>query len=308
MKVAVSESMIALLESIIDYAGLFPPAQLDMARTVQNYARYIAGDEQWMLGRLIVPVARLAEFEQHANGLLPSQGGDDGDEPWQISALTAAASDPNQLAADLDSIAAFNARHVSPASSLAVIDTIELKAVTADEIESALDLMPDDLFPFFELPIERDPRGLIAALADADAGAKVRTGGTMPSAYPQPSHLARFISACVTADVPFKATAGLHHPLRHFSKTVNTDEFGFLNVFMAGCLASVHQLDAARVQEILEESAIERFTFADDFAAWGNLQASVEDIGVARGDVAVSFGSCSFDEPIHDLRELKLLP
>ena len=33
----------ALLTESIDYAGLFPPAGLDMASAVENYARYRAG-------------------------------------------------------------------------------------------------------------------------------------------------------------------------------------------------------------------------------------------------------------------------
>ena len=33
-----------LLHASIDYAGLFPPAQLDMTTAVENYARYLASD------------------------------------------------------------------------------------------------------------------------------------------------------------------------------------------------------------------------------------------------------------------------
>ena len=37
----------ALLTGSIDYAGLFPPAGLDMASAVENYARYRAGPDAW---------------------------------------------------------------------------------------------------------------------------------------------------------------------------------------------------------------------------------------------------------------------
>jgi hypothetical protein len=72
------DSMRALLSRLIDYAGLFPPAKLDMATTISNYARYREGDDAWMLGRLIVPASRLDEFEEAAQTALrqPPSGAD----------------------------------------------------------------------------------------------------------------------------------------------------------------------------------------------------------------------------------------
>lgn len=316
------ESIKILLGSVVDYAGLFPPAKLDMASTVRNYARYLQSDESWMLGRLIVPVARLEEFEREfadvlnekpspsgrglgegVYGVVPLPQGEGSSEPWQISALTAAASDVNQLESDLARIEQFNERY----DERAVIDVVELKTETAAAIDGALDRIPEDLFAYFELPIERDPRGLISALADAEAGAKVRTGGVTADAYPSPEQLARFITACAAADVPFKATAGLHHPLRHYSDAVKTKEFGFLNVFMAGCLIMSHDVDEATLRRVLEEESIESFSFSDTGASWRNLRLTLDDIQSARESFAVSFGSCSFDEPVEDLRHLKLL-
>ena len=52
----------ALLNELIDYAGLFPPASLDMQAAVRNYAAYQMSDEAWMLGRFVVPAQRLSEF------------------------------------------------------------------------------------------------------------------------------------------------------------------------------------------------------------------------------------------------------
>jgi hypothetical protein len=55
----IAESVTALLANIIDYAGLFPPASLDMATTVANYASHLGSEDAWLLERLIVPAARL---------------------------------------------------------------------------------------------------------------------------------------------------------------------------------------------------------------------------------------------------------
>jgi len=294
-----SPALTALVSNLIDYAGLFPPASLDMATTVTNYAEFVSGDDAWMLERLIVPVARLDEFEAAAAGKLP---GDD-DDPWPISALTAV----DRLDEDLARIASFNEQYASVESGGAVIDTIELRAESADAMDQALDKIPEEIFPFFEIPIDVDPRGLLAALVGGDAGAKVRTGGVTPDLYPPVEHVARFIAGCASADVPFKATAGLHHPLRHRNETVGVMELGFLNVFVAATLALHQDLAVADIQSVLEETTIDAFTFDGRSLRWRDRELTDEEIDDARLTFAVSFGSCSFDEPRADLRTLGLL-
>ncbi len=301
----ISGSLHALLTGIIDYAGLFPPAALSMTETVRNYARYLHGKDQWMLARLIVPAGRLDEFETvagEANALPDSAAA----EPWRISALVAAAGDPG-LGEGLRRVERFNHDHADPANGLAVINTIELRAEATGAIEGALDMLPDDLFAFFELPIEEDPRGLVTALTGSDAGAKVRTGGLKPDALPEPEHLARFIAACAAADVPFKATAGLHHPLRHHSGTVDADEFGFINVFAAAALARAGVSDLAVLREVLVETSIEPFEFAADRLTCCGHVLPLDLIEDVRQSFAISYGSCSFEEPLEDLRTLNLL-
>src|SRR5260370_40868899 len=64
-----------LLRDLIDYAGLFPPASLAMASSVANYDTYSQSEWNWILGRFIVPVARLGEFEEAFAGWpTPSPG------------------------------------------------------------------------------------------------------------------------------------------------------------------------------------------------------------------------------------------
>ena len=57
-----SPSLRALLHGIIDYAGLFPPANLPLDQAVRNYARYCTEPDSWMLGRFVCPVTELAEL------------------------------------------------------------------------------------------------------------------------------------------------------------------------------------------------------------------------------------------------------
>jgi len=300
-----------MLEGILDYAGLFPPAKLDMAPTVRNFDAYRRGPDAWFLGRLVVPVARLAEFELAAESLLPASGppGDD-DDAWPITALTApagVAEANDQFARDLDLIAAFNERHAAPGAGSAIIDCIEVRAASSVEIDRAIDLVPDDLFPYFELSASADPRGLIATLAGLDAGAKIRTGGVTADAHPSPEEVARFIVACSGAEVPFKATAGLHHPLRHSEASVGCRQHGFLNVFVGAALVWHGKIDERAFAELLAEESATALTLRDDAISWRSTHVSAGELRATRDAFAHSFGSCSFDEPLADLRAMRAL-
>lgn len=300
---AIPPSLRALLANIIDYAGLFPPAALPLSDVVKKFANYVECPDAWMLGRLILPTAKLEEFETLTVGLLPR---DEAAEPWRISALVKSAS-PDDLDPALQRIDAFNRAHAEPGNGRAVVETIELKAVSAAQIDAALDAMPDALFPFFEIASDRDPRGMIATLPGSEAGAKLRTGGVTPDLYPTVDNVTRFIQCCAVAGVPFKATAGLHHPLRHRNTAVGADEFGFLNVFIGACAAKLADIDVRQLTELLAEASIDAFTFADDAITWQDVTLDAASIDDCRDTFAISFGSCSFDEPRDDLRDLKLL-
>lgn len=293
-----------LMNSIIDYAGLFPPAKLDMATTVRNYARYRQGEDAWMLGRIIVPVSRLAEFEQAADNLLVRSDRDE--DFWMISALAAGLGEPG-FTADLDAIDAFNERHGDGSAGAVMIDTIETRARNSDEIERGLDAVGEGLFTFVELPIEKDCRGLIAALSGRYGGAKVRTGGVTAEAYPGTEDLAGFLVSCAAADVPFKATAGLHHAMRHQSEQPACMSHGFLNVFLAAIAAWHGRASRDEVRGILDEQSPGFFRFEDDMVRFGRFEFDNDVVAQGRERFALSFGSCSFDEPLEDLRTNRLL-
>ena len=60
-------SLRALLSGVVDYAGLFPPAQLPLDQAIRNYARYRQEADAWMLGRFVIPVSRLLEWDAFAD-------------------------------------------------------------------------------------------------------------------------------------------------------------------------------------------------------------------------------------------------
>ncbi len=306
------QSLRDLLSCLIDYAGLFPPAALDMPATARKYAEYRESEYRWALGRFVVPVARLDEFEQAVEGILPTgglDGGWEGNDFWRLSALGGA-----DLSSDLNRIADFNKKYATSDSSsgMAMIDTIEIKAGRPAEIEDAMKLTPAKLTPYFEIPISEDPTQLIKRIAETEARAKARTGGVTADAFPSPFNLARFIKICAEEDVPFKATAGLHHPLRSVNKLTYAPDsasammHGFLNVFLAAAFAQ-NGMDIDRLVELLEEKSPEAFHFDSGGVTWRGEMVVRGHLRNSRNLLAIAFGSCSFEEPIEDLKKIGLL-
>jgi hypothetical protein len=291
-----------LLSGLIDYAGLFPPAALDMPAATRKYAEYRESEYNWALGRFVVPVARLDEFEKAVVGILPN-GGWEGNEFWRLSALGGA-----DLSSDLNRIAEFNQK---PAGA-AIIDTIEIKAGQPADIEKAMTLMPAKLAPYFEIPISDDPTELIKSVTETEARAKVRTGGVTADAFPSSVNLARFIKICAEEDVPFKATAGLHHPLRSVNKLTYAPDsatammHGFLNVFLAAAFAQ-NGMEVDRLIELLEEKSSDAFQFDSGGVTWRDEMIVRGQLRNSRNLLAIAFGSCSFEEPIEDLKKIGLL-
>jgi len=141
------------------------------------------------------------------------------------------------------------------------------------------------------------------------AFAKVRTGGLTADAIPMPFEIAGFLCEAAGRRVPFKATAGLHHPIRgghaltYAADSPHAIMHGFVNVFVAAAFAW-HGVDRATVISVLQECDPQSFEFLDDALTWRGRHLKTEQIAAARRDFAHSFGSCSFEEPISDLKAL----
>src|SRR5687767_279114 len=128
------KSLHILLRSSIDYAGLFPPAGLDMSRAVRNYAEYLSGPHAWALGRFVLPASRIEEFEAAAADLLPR---DAAASPWRIAALLG-----GDAAADVHEIGELNCRHAAEGAGAVTADVVEAKADSPDAVGRLLSRMP----------------------------------------------------------------------------------------------------------------------------------------------------------------------
>ncbi|MBM2841014.1 MAG: hypothetical protein HW412_1542, partial [Bacteroidetes bacterium] len=195
---------------------------------------------------------------------------------------------------------------------VAMIDAVEFKASTGDEVKTIGSAVPLLLTAFVEIPLEPDPSPLIAMIGKSGLRAKGRMGGITPDAFPPSAHIARFIQTCVHAQVSFKATAGLHHPLRgtyrltYEPNSPTGTMYGFLNVFIATGVAQfgggVDDINAALV-----ETSPLAFQLSDEEITWRKYRLSISGISSLRSKLAMSIGSCSFTEPIDELKTLRLI-
>jgi hypothetical protein len=193
------------------------------------------------------------------------------------------------------------AKEVPAEFPLSILGIDEQKAATAEDVATIASSANGRT-----VYVEITDLALLAPIAQHGLRAKVRTGGLTEDAFPTLQQIAAFLRACKQQGVAFKATAGLHHPLRCVrSLTYEPNAptglmHGFINVFLAAAM-----LDDA--EAILEERDADAFAFDDDGVSWRNRRVSTETLEKLRSDCAISFGSCSFDEPIDDLRALHWL-
>jgi hypothetical protein len=296
------KSVDALLSGMVDYAGLFPPASEDMRTALEQYDSYRRGPARAALGRFIVPLSRLAELDEAGRDLI-TRG--PGAVPWRLSVLVA-----EDIRDASDKLIEFNRRHSEDSrDGHAVIDVAEMKASTANEIEGQRRHLPASFIAYFEIPISGDVTPLVRTIAKVRGRAKVRTGGVTPEAFPSAQALLEFMIACRRESVQFKATAGLHHPVRaEYRLTYERNSpawmmFGFVNVFFAAALLYVGDSDATALSA-LEETDPAAFRFEEDAIVWRGKRVSAAQIAASRAEFAMSFGSCSFREPTEELARL----
>lgn len=295
----VKESVRALLAGAIDYAGLFPPSQLAMSEAVLNYATYRNSNYAWMLGRFVVTAARLDEFYESAADFISR----DQRERWHIAVVAG-----EDIVQTLKQVELFNLRN----GEQALCDVLEVRANSVSKIDNTVNGLRPDTTAYFEIPTGESMPDLIAALAMSGQRAKIRTGGVTPDAFPTQGEIVRFVRTCLAANVPFKATAGLHHPLRCF-RPLTYEEIsvmgrmhGFLNLFlMAGFAREGFRSNV--LEDVMEEEFNEVFHFENETVTWRDFSLGIAQIENLRHKGIHSFGSCSFDEPVADLQRLGIL-
>jgi len=206
----------------------------------------------------------------------------------------------------------FNSSH-SESSELgyAQCEAIEIHAHTEADVLAATQAFGKSFRVFFEIPLEPDPGPMLGVIARHSGSAKMRTGGVTSAAFPPSLAIIRFLLRSNDHGIRFKATAGLHHvlrasyPLTYEAGSATGLMFGYLNLFLAAAFirGGMSETDA---REVLEEQSAEAFSFSDGGVAWRGHRLTASELAATRGH-ALSFGSCSFREPVDEARALHLI-
>ncbi|MFQ5495821.1 MAG: hypothetical protein ACE5EX_10620, partial [Phycisphaerae bacterium] len=331
-----------LFAELIDYAGLFPPARLPIEEALRNFAAYRSDRYAWILGRFVCPTTTMADLASGAveiPGDVDHAGGDAA--PWRLSALGRSGADERAFVHGVEADVEAILELMTARAGRVVVDSLETK-LPADVMAScreggvAKTLMRvagtvDRIAPmlagnrprvFLEVALDGDWRAGVGGLAKAvhrvnqergesqrptRLGLKIRTGGVKASMIPPLEQVAFLIHRCRDEGVSFKATAGLHHPLRRDAPEVGAKMHGFVNLFGAAVMAHSRALSEGAIREMLADESSGAFRLDDDGLTWRDHHASAGDIAAARANLAVSFGSCSVDEPVDDSKRLGFL-
>ena len=301
----------ALFEWLIDDASLFPPAGLPMREALRAHARHAESAYAFVGGRFVAPASRLDEL-----------------------AATRAADEKPNLAVVLDA-ASLGAKGNVIRADLARVQRVRDAGVTVSSLEfrlpgaaldaNGLDAVLEEVvagWPSDPISVWYEPgyhggwmtppevalASVAAARETAPAnvtlGAKLRCGGATPAQVPEVADVVAFLVAAQASSVPWKATAGLHHPVRCTLDGVAAH--GFLNLFIAGILLNAGALEVALLDDLLAVEDARAFQVDPLHVGWRDALVGVDAVAAARGH-CVAFGSCSFDDPVNGLRELGLL-
>jgi hypothetical protein len=275
---AASDARTALLGRLIDHAPLFPPANMTVPDAAAEDRRARESPYGWMLDRFVCPASKLAAMEREM--------------PWGTAPGLS-------VVLDADDLAALE----RAADAGAPIEAVELRVPEPIPSSALLERRSRLAWtPFFELMLgerwdETVPEA-VGLVAQAGGRVKLRCGGdTVPSV----EQVGLVIVACRDAGCVFKATAGLHHPIRRGT------EHGFLNLLAAVTFAHAHGAGRPELEEVLAEENPQTFAIEADGIAVRGRRAGRAEIAAARERLFASIGSCSWREPVEDLEALGIL-
>ncbi len=326
------KSVIEFHSNLIDYAGLFPPAKQNMHDAWRDFCAYKDSDHSWMLSNFICPASRLDELNKYFSNSTFN------DRAFPLSILGSRSDNvetiKSKLNADIDLVRQFISSNINDTIEINIFEThfptsvfslgkqVEVLELLDIAEQSISDILNDQGMIFYELPVigadmnqiisfikaisiyNDSRRGAYSEGVRNRCGYKLRCGGVTADSFPSVSAVADIVITCQERGVPLKATAGLHHPLRHFSKDVNNEMHGFLNLIGAVILADSNKLELNQIKQILSDENSNSFMFSDESFCWQELNCKHDQISNARQQSFVSYGSCSFVEPIDDLKAL----
>ncbi|MEU0092358.1 hypothetical protein [Kribbella sp. NPDC006257] len=275
----------ALFRHLVDDAAMFPPGELPLADAVAAHREHRQAPYAGLVGPFVCTDDNLMKVAAEA-ARTP--------EPLEVSVVITGG------AGGIEPAVRYGDR-----SANLVVKAIEVRLRSEDDLSRnalrvvrACDDCLDEENAFVEIGLDGAWERALDVVADAGYAAKLRTGGLDPSLFPTADQVAAFITACLDREVAFKCTAGLHNAVRHTAVDTGFEHHGFLNVLLA-TRASLDGSSQDEVAALLENR--------DGEALAAKASELSEDQAVSTRRWFTSFGSCSVDEPHHDLTALGLL-
>ncbi len=278
-------TMECALARLFDYAGMFPPAEVDLPTALHNFREYRRGMLRWALGSLIVEAPVLGELQKEPHDLMRD---------LHLSVLT--------TQANLETVQ----KHLAMGLPIGMI---EVKARSCDEILRWKDTLPPQVPAYIEIPTDLGDPEILDAIAKGGMRAKIRMGGVVADAFPAASSIAATLQRFAERRLAFKATAGLHHALRsrhlltHRHESESGVMHGFMNLLCASALVWFGG-DGEEATQVLEEQDSQSWQVSPDSIRWRSRSWSQDQLREVRKNFLISIGSCSFTEPIADLEAL----
>jgi len=308
---------------IIDYAGLFPPAKLNLKDALSNYVTYIKENKYDLLSSFVIPITQLDNVMPTLNNI--------GKEYKNIaySFVATRASNTNDfidtLKSDLEQINNFlnsNSNFSAKALELALPADLAFsnnQQIKKDIIYQAIELISDyNLPPFFEVPYAPDWELAVENLSSIlsqnnneknykfPSSFKIRCGGVKPEMTPPTDYIVSAIHSTAKHKISLKATAGLHHPFNHYNDSLGGIMHGFVNVFTAIILNHKYDINNKKLKTLIDDQNPDNFKWNNQSLSWNEFTVHTTEIENSKKIIS-SYGSCSFDEPLDDLKQLNLI-
>lgn len=276
------------LRRLIDDAAIFPPGNAPLPVGVREHLAIRKDGRSAIVGPFIVDVARLPAAallarEMHAT--------------LDVSVVVRAPSTVDQalrIVADQDSLDLVGLEVVLSSTGSALARDLE-------DLSDAIAGVGSPPVVWIELPWGV-ARGTwaddLALIASAGFALKIRTGGLIPQAFPPPESLAEMLCAAAGLELPFKCTAGLHSPVRHFDASTGAIHHGFLNLIIA----------SVRARAGGSRSEVAAILGMEDTGILVQAMGMVPDDEMKSArELFRSYGCCSINEPLSELAQLGLV-
>ena len=284
--------MDALFAGLIDDAAVFPPGNVSVPEAVRRHRGHRTAWYAPLIGPLVVPDTDLAQVSRAATDIPAGAEG----EALPVSVV---------ISGGAGGLVALARRDLPGleivAAEIALRDLDDLPGNASRVVAAAEELDPDEVSVFVEVPYGHGWIGAVEVIEAASLFGKIRTGGLEPDAFPTADQLARQLSVLIEADLPFKATAGLH---RAWPNRV-TDERG-ATLHQHGFVTLLMAIEAL-IDGAGAEGAVDLLQLDDPGRIFTALQGWDVPAAARVRRRFRSFGCCGVTEPVADQVALGLL-